>query len=166
MKKVLIITGLICFLAVPSVAVFGACNPEKSPTKVVATMEGKDVAFCSLKEAYVTAFVERKGAKADDLNNRAIAVVMKDFQSGKMFNFYEGFYIINHTMGKNTLGFSNRERAWSFWEDNVKKIGGRVVNFESATREHRKSDTGPSAKNKKKQAAAAAMVEFLLKKKN
>lgn len=171
MKRAILIVSLICFMAVPALAIAAECNPEKSPTKVVVTLGGKNVGFCSLKEAYEAAFINRPGAKADDLNNRVVPIKMKDFKSGEMFSFYEGFYVIEHTMDvKNAnkpyiLGFTSREAAWKFWEEHVGKIGGRVVNFETATREYRKMATGPSKGSLKKQEAAAKQVDYLLKKK-
>ncbi len=170
MRKVTLLLALICFVAVPSMAI-AECNPANSPTKVVVTLGGKDVAFCSLKEAYDAAFVSRPGAKADDLNNQVVPIMMNDFSSGKMFSFYDGFYVIEHTMQvKNAnepyiLGFSSRDGAWEWWEKNMDKIGGRVVNFETATREYRKAETGPSKGSLSKQDAAAKQVDFLLKKK-
>lgn len=170
MRKVILIVALICFVAVPSMAV-AECNPANSPTKVVVTLGGEDVAFCSLKEAYEAAFVKRPGAKSDDLNNQVVPIKMKDFASGKMFSFYDGFYVIEHTMQvKNAnepyiLGFSSRDAAWKWWEKNMDKIGGRVVNFETATREYRKAETGPSKASINKEAAAAGHIEYLLKKK-
>jgi len=171
MKRTIIILSLFCFVAIPSVVLAGDCNPETSPTSVSVVLDGQTVKFCSLKEAYDAAFVNRPGAKSDDLNNRAVEVMMKDFRSGDYFNFYDGFYIIDSTIKiKNANppyipGFSDRIRAWEYWENNVKKIGGRVVNFETATREYAKADSGPSKKNIAKQNAAAKQVEFLLKKK-
>jgi hypothetical protein len=170
MRKAMLLVALICFVAVPSMAV-AECNPANSPTKVVVTLGGKDIAFCSLKEAYDAAFVNRPGAKSDDLNNRVVPIMMKDFAGGNMFSFYDGFYVIEHTMQvKNAnkpyiLGFPSRDGAWKWWEKNMDKIGGRVVNFETATREYRKSATGPSKKSLKKEAAAAGHVDYLLKKK-
>lgn len=158
-------------MAIPSVVFAGDCNPETSPTSVSAVLGGQTVKFCSLKEAYIAAFVNRAGAKSDDLNNRAVEMMMKDFRSGDYFNFYDGFYIIESTIKvKNAnppyiLGFSDRIRAWEYWENNVKKIGGRVVNFETATREYAKVESGPSKKNIAKQEAASKQIEFLLKKK-
>lgn len=176
MKKTLLIVGLICFLACPSLAIAGQKCPicgmdaEKSPIMAIVTIGGKDIPCCSISHAYSAAFIKREGAKPDDLNNRKIPVKVKDYKSGKMFNFYDGFYVIEHTLnvegaGKPpyVLGFSTRERAWKFWEDNAQKIAGRVVNFESATREYRKNITGPSAKSKKKEAAAVKHVDHLLK---
>ena len=172
MKKALLILGLICFMAVPSLVVAAECaDPAKSPIGGIVTVNGKDIKVCNIREAYLEAFVKREGAKADDLNNRVVPIQAKDYTSKKMFNAYDGFYIIEHTMnvanaGKAPyiIGFSSRERAWKYWEDNVKKIGGRVVNFETATREFYKDTTGPSAKSKKKMDAAAGHVDKLLKK--
>lgn len=170
MKRTIVILTLICFVAFPSVVFAADCNPETSPTSVSVVLGGQTVKFCSLKEAYA-AFVNRPGAKSDDLNNRAVEMMMKDFRSGDYFNFYDGFYIIDSTIKvKNAnppyiLGFSDRIRAWEYWENNAKKIGGRVVNFETATREYAKAAAGPSKKNIAKQAAASKQVEFLLKKK-
>lgn len=170
MKKAIIIVGLISFMAVPLIAT-AACNPENSPTKVIVTLGGVDETFCSVKEAYAAAFLKRAGAKADDLNNQVVPIKVRDFDSGKMFNFYDGFYVIEHTMEvKNAnkpyiLGFSSREEAWKWWEKNMDKIGGRVVNYETATREYHKSATGPSKKSLSKQEAAAKQVDFLLEKK-
>lgn len=175
MKKVLWVVGLVCFIAVPSLAVAGECpDPEKSPLMVVVTIEGKDVVYCNIREAYIKTFLERKGAKSDDLNwqweDVTIPVKAKDFKSGKLFNFYAGYYIVEHTLEvKNAgkppyiLGFPSLEEAWKYWEKNVEKIGGRVVNFETATREFLKFTTGPSEKSKKKDAAAAKHVDMLLK---
>lgn len=171
MKRTIVILSLMCFMAIPSVVFAGDCNPDTSPTSVSVVLGGQTVKFCSLKEAYTAAFVNRPGAKSDDLNNRAVEMMMKDFRSGDYFNFYDGFYIIDSTIKvKNAnapyiLGFSDRIRAWEYWENNAKKIGGRVVNFETATREYAKAAAGPSKKNLSKQAAAAKQVEFLLKKK-
>lgn len=170
MKRTIVILTLICFVAFPSVVFAADCNPETSPTSVSVVLGGQTVKFCSLKEAYA-AFVNRPGAKSDDLNNRAVEMMMKDFRSGDYFNFYDGFYIIDSTIKvKNAnppyiLGFSDRIRAWEYWENNAKKIGGRVVNFETATREYAKAAAGPSKKNIAKQEAASKQVELMLKKK-
>ena len=176
MKKMLLILGLFGFLAFPSLAIAGQECPicgmdaEKSPIMAVVTIGGKDIPCCSISHAYIVAFVKREGAKPDDLNNQVIPVKVKDYKSAKMFNFYDGYYLIEHTLdvkgaGKPpyVIGFSTREGAWKFWEENVQKIGGRIVNFETATREYRKYATGPSAKSKKKEAAAVRHVDHLLK---
>lgn len=170
MKKTLLVIGLICFMAVPLLVLAADCDPEKSPTKVVVTLGGKDVPFCSVKEAYEAAFVKREGAKPDDLNNQIIPIKMKDFKSGKMFSFYDGFFIIEQSMevkGANppyVLGFASREEAWKYWEANQAKIGGRVVNFETATREYAKASVEKKEPTKG-ESAAAGHVDKLLKKK-
>lgn len=175
MKKVLLVVGLICFMAVPSLAVAGECaDPEKSPLMAVVSIEGKDIVCCNIQEAYDVAFVKRTGAKSDDLNwqweDVTIPVKVKSFKTGEMFSFYEGYYIIEHTLEvKNAgkppyiLGFANLEKAWKYWEENVEKIGGRVVNFETASRDFLRFTTGPSEKSKKKDAAAVKHVDMLLK---
>jgi len=170
MKKILLMVGLICFMIVPSLVLAADCDPEKSPTKVVVTLDGKDSAFCSVKEAYDAAFVKREGAKPDDLNNQIIPIKMKDFQTGKMFNFYDGFFIIETSMEVKdanppyVLGFSTREGAWKYWEANQAKIAGRVVNFETATREYAKASQEKKEPTKG-EAAAAGHLDKLLKKK-
>lgn len=175
MKKTLLVFGLISFLAFPSVAIAGECaDPKKSPLMAIVTIDGKDIACCNIQEAYKTAFKDRKGAKSDDLNWQweevTVPVNVKGFDSGKMFSFYDGYYIIEHSLAvKNAgkppyiLAFPNLDTAWKYWDENTAKIGGRVVNFETATREFAKFTTGPSEKSKKKDAAAVKMVDVLLK---
>jgi len=166
MRKVLIVAILVCFMLIPSMIVAQECDPEKSPTKVVVTIDGKDQAFCNLEDAYIAAFVKREGAKPDDLNNQVLPIQMKDFETGKMFNFYDGYYIIESSIdikdGKKPYvpGFSTLEAAWKYWEKNQAKIGGRVVNFETATREYAKHFAPPT--EKPSEARAAKHIEKLL----
>ena len=174
MRKVLIVAALVCFMAIPSMVMAQECDPEKSPTKVVVTIGGKDQAFCNLEDAYIAAFVKREGAKNEDLNDQVVPIQVKEFETGKMFNFYDGYYIIESSIEVKgskvpyVPGFSTLESAWKYWEKNQAKIGGRVVNFETATREYATHHIGLTAypglpaASKKKEDAAAKHIEKLL----
>ena len=175
MRKTLIVTFLVLAFAMFS-SMAGAeekcpvcgVDAEKSPTKAIVTMDGKDIPVCGVKDAYLLAFVKREGAKPDDLNDQKIPIKVRDFKTGKMFNFYEGFYLIESDLEVKgapkppILGFSTLEEANAFWKAN-EKYGGRVANFETATREFYKSETGPSEASKKASDKAAQQVEHLLK---
>ena len=167
MRKLLVVAILVCLIGIPSMVIAQECDPEKSPTKAVATIGGKDQAFCNLKDTYDAAFVKREGAKADDLNNQAVPIQFKDLETGKMFNFYDGFFIIESSIDiKGSKppyipGFSTLEGAWKYWEKNQAKIGGRVVNFETATREFSKSLAEKKEPTKSEQAAEKHLEKLL-----
>jgi len=167
MRKVLIVAILVCFMLIPSMIVAQECDPEKSPTKAVVTINGKDQAFCNLKDAYDAAFVKREGAKPDDLNNQVVPIQFRDLETGKMFNFYEGFFIIESGIDLKDSkppyipGFSTLEAAWKYWEKNQAKIGGRVVSFETATREFSKSLAEKKEPTKSEQAAEKHLEKLL-----
>ncbi len=153
-KALVAIAGVFVALGLPARAISGEpCpvsgnDPDKSETKCIVTLEGKDVAVDSVKSAYILAYVRRAGAKADDLNEQLVPIQCMDFITKKMFNFHEGFYLIEsdaiEPRGSSKpyiIPFSTIESANKFWEEKA-KAKGRVVNFETATREYLKSE-GP-----------------------
>ena len=172
MKKIATGVFLLFVLGIPSMVTAQKCDPEKSPTKYLVTLDGKEVPFCNLREAYVAAFVEREGASPYDLNDQVVPIKARDFETGEMFNFYDGFYIIESSIEIKDSpppyipGFATRERAWAFWEKHQAKIGGRVVNFETATREYAKFMAPPKKELTPKEAAAKKHIELYKQKGN
>ena len=170
MKKISIVAFLVFFLGIPAMVAAQKCDVEKSPTMHLVTLDGKEVPFCNLEEAYVAAFVKREGATPFDLNDQVVPIKARDFETKEMFNFYDGFYIIESTIEiKDSAppyipGFATREKAWAYWEKHQAQIGGRVVNFETATREYAKAQTPPKKELTPREAAAQKHIELYQKK--
>lgn len=152
--QIMVMVGLVLVMAVPLLAVAAEicpiCNMDasKSETKFYVTIKGERAAFCSLRCAFLHAFVN-KGASFQatnigmdqlyDAKGQPLGkITTRDFQSGNFFNALEGYYISGGdvipkgSMEPYSLGFSSLKRANSYWGKH-KKPGMRAVNFETAT---------------------------------